>query len=137
LGLGALYWGLFGICHTIIVERFGLAYLSENLGYISFAPLIGGNLFSLMFDAHTPTPDTHLMLLTRILRSLVPRELLSEHQCFDGRECYVGGLGVTMAACVISLGLSVWAGSRDRQEGKESRMGASAKGTRACSTHFL
>ncbi|KIK91177.1 hypothetical protein PAXRUDRAFT_831061 [Paxillus rubicundulus Ve08.2h10] len=120
--LGLAYGSLFGICPTIVIEWFGLAHLSENWGFVSFAPLIGGNLFSLMFgrnlDAHVPTPDPHTLLPTRILRSLVSRELPSEHQCFDGRECYVGSLKVTIVACVISLGLSIWAGSRDRQKGK-------------------
>ncbi|KIJ05559.1 hypothetical protein PAXINDRAFT_93298, partial [Paxillus involutus ATCC 200175] len=124
--LGLAYGSLFGICPTIVIEWFGLAHLSENWGYVSFAPLIGGNLFSLMFgrnlDAHAPTPDTHSMLSTRILRSLLPRDLPSEHQCFDGRECYVGSLKVTLVACVISLGLSVWAGSRDRQKGRGGKM---------------
>ncbi|KAF8839371.1 MFS general substrate transporter [Paxillus ammoniavirescens] len=116
--LGLAYGSLFGLCPTIIIEWFGLAHFSENLGYTFPAPLIGGNLFSLMFgrnlDAHVPT-DTHS---TRILSSLGSRELPSEHQCFDGRECYVGSLKVTMVACVISLGLSVWAGIRDGKKDK-------------------
>ncbi|KIJ21223.1 hypothetical protein PAXINDRAFT_107124 [Paxillus involutus ATCC 200175] len=100
--LGLAYGSLFGLCPTIVIEWFGLAHLSENWGYTSLAPFIGGNFFSLMFgrnlDAHAQLP--------------------SEHQCFDGRECYVDSLKVTMVACVVSLGLSVWAGIRDRQKGK-------------------
>ncbi|KAF8839373.1 MFS general substrate transporter [Paxillus ammoniavirescens] len=100
--LGLAYGSLFCLCPTIVIEWFGLAHLSENWGYTSLAPLIGGNLFSLMFgrnlDAHAQPP--------------------SEHQCFDGRECYVDSLKVTMVACVVSLGLSVWAGIRDGQKGK-------------------
>ncbi|KIK95475.1 hypothetical protein PAXRUDRAFT_378249 [Paxillus rubicundulus Ve08.2h10] len=99
--LGLAYGSLFGICPTIVIEWFGLAHLSENWGYTALAPLIGGNLFSLMFGRNI---DAHA-------------ELPSEHQCFDGRECYVDSLKVTMVACVISLGLSVWAGMRDRQKG--------------------
>ncbi|KAF9236916.1 major facilitator superfamily domain-containing protein [Melanogaster broomeanus] len=113
--LGLAYGSLFGICPTIMIEWFGLAHLSENWGYVSFAPLIGGNLFSLMFgrnlDAHVPSQDTHSVLLARLWAS--SRALASDHQCFDGRECYVGSLKVTMVACVVSLGLSVWAGVRD------------------------
>ncbi|KIJ21221.1 hypothetical protein PAXINDRAFT_165940 [Paxillus involutus ATCC 200175] len=124
--LGLAYGSLFGLCPTIIIEWFGLAHFSENLGFTFPAPLIGGNLFSLMFgrnlDAHASVPaDTRSMLATRILSSLGPRELPSEHQCFDGRECYVGSLKVTMVACVVSLGLSVWAGIRDRRKHKGER----------------
>ncbi|KIK95478.1 hypothetical protein PAXRUDRAFT_826958 [Paxillus rubicundulus Ve08.2h10] len=119
--LGLAYGSLFGLCPTIFIEWFGLAHLSENWGSTFPAPLIGGNLFSLMFgrnlDAHAST-DKHSMLPTRILSTLGPRQLPSEHQCFGGRECYVGSLKVTMVACVVSLGLSVWAGMRDREKVK-------------------
>ncbi|KAF9224559.1 MFS general substrate transporter [Gyrodon lividus] len=122
--LGLAYGSLFGVCPTIVIEWFGLAHLSENWGYASLAPLVGGNLFSLMFgrdfDAHAPSHGirTSSSFSTRVLSSLLPRELPSEHQCFDGRECYVSSLKVTLVACVVSLGLSVWAGIRDRRGGK-------------------
>ena len=100
------------------------AHLSENWGYVSFSPVIGGNLFSLMFgrnlDAHVPAQDLIPSLVTRFWSSitLVPRELPSEHQCFDGKACYLGSLQVTLVACIASLGLSWWAGIRDRQKVK-------------------
>ena len=96
-----------------------LAHFSENWGYASFSPLVLGNLFSLMFgrylDAHAPTQDTRSSLGTRVW-TLASRELPSEHQCFDGKECYLGSLQVTLVACIISLGLSWWAGVRDGQK---------------------
>ncbi|KIJ58855.1 hypothetical protein HYDPIDRAFT_101889 [Hydnomerulius pinastri MD-312] len=105
--LGLAYGSLFGICPTIVIEWFGLAHLSENWGYASLAPLVGGNLFSLMFgrnlDAHAPNQDTRGSLSTR---------------CFDGRGCYVSSLEVTIVACFVALGLSVWAGIRDGRKGK-------------------
>ncbi|KAI9566752.1 major facilitator superfamily domain-containing protein [Boletus coccyginus] len=117
--LGLAYGSLFGSCPTILIEWFGLAHFSENWGYASFSPLVLGNLFSLMFgrylDAHTPTQDMRSSLGTR-LWSLASRELPSEHQCFDGKECYLGSLQVTLVACIISLGLSWWAGIRDGQK---------------------
>ncbi|EIW81731.1 MFS general substrate transporter [Coniophora puteana RWD-64-598 SS2] len=118
--LGLTYGGLFGVMPTIVIEWFGLAHLSENWGYTSLSPLVGGNLFSLMFgrmlDAHddgsapsssTPAPDA--VLHTRA-------GLPSEHQCFDGRACYADSLRITTAACCLALALSIWAGVRDARK---------------------
>ncbi|KAH7881863.1 major facilitator superfamily domain-containing protein [Phlebopus sp. FC_14] len=145
--LGLAYGSLFGICPTIVIEWFGLAHLSENWGYASFAPLVGGNLFSLMFgrnlDAHAPNQDTRSSLPTATTSTpstllsfstthtvsspiISTRELPSDHQCFDGRECYVTSLQVTMVACMFALGLSVWAGIRDgrRESVHKARRGS-------------
>ena len=88
--------------------------------------MLGGNLFSLMFgrylDAHASTQleGVRASLATRVWSSihLASRELPSEHQCFDGKTCYLGSLQVTLVACVASLGLSWWAGIRDGQKVK-------------------
>ncbi|KAF8120704.1 major facilitator superfamily domain-containing protein [Boletus edulis] len=120
--LGLAYGFLFGSCPTIMIEWFGMAHFSENWGYLSFSPVLGGNLFSLMFgrylDAHVPVQDTRSSLGTRVLSiiSLGSRDLPSEHQCFDGKACYLGTLQVTLVACIISLGLSWRAGIRDGQK---------------------
>ncbi|KAH0832921.1 major facilitator superfamily domain-containing protein [Lanmaoa asiatica] len=120
--LGLAYGALFGSCPTLIIEWFGLAHFSENMGYISFSPVVGGNLFSLMFghnlDTHAPVQDTRSSSASRVwsLSNLVSRELPSEHQCFDGKACYLGSLQVTLIACIASLGLSWWAGIRDGQK---------------------
>ncbi|KAG8220377.1 major facilitator superfamily domain-containing protein [Butyriboletus roseoflavus] len=116
--LGLAYGSLFGSYPTIMIEWFGLAHFSENWGYVSFSPVLGGNLFSLMFGRNL---DTHATLGTRVRSfiSLVSRELPSEHQCFDGKACYLGSLQVTLVACIVSLGLSWWAGIRDGQKIKD------------------
>jgi hypothetical protein len=94
------------------------AHFSENMGYVFLSPILGGNIFSIMFgrylDAHAPKQDPRSSSLT----SLVSRELPSEHQCFDGKTCYLGSLQVTLVACIVSLGLSWWAGIRDGQKVK-------------------
>ncbi|KAF8121388.1 major facilitator superfamily domain-containing protein [Boletus edulis] len=121
--LGLAYGFLFGSCPTIMIEWFGMAHFSENWGYLSCSPVLGGNLFSFMFgrylDAHVPVQDTRSSSLgTRVLSiiSLGSRDLPSEHQCFDGKACYLGTLQVTLVACIISLGLSWRAGIRDGQK---------------------
>ncbi|KAG1852357.1 major facilitator superfamily domain-containing protein [Suillus tomentosus] len=118
--LGLAYGGLFGIAPTIIIDWFGLSHLSENWGYVSLSPLVGGNIFSLLFgrnlDSHASDDDTG----THSSLPLVRRGgLPSEHQCFDGRDCYVSSLYVTVTACLIALGLSVWAGMRDQRKTAE------------------
>jgi hypothetical protein len=120
--LGLAYGSLFGIAPTIIIDWFGLSHLSENWGYVSLSPLVGGNLFSLMFgrnlDSHASNDDSE----THSPLSLMRRGgLPSEHQCFDGRNCYVSSLYVTAAACLIALGLSVWAGMRDQRKTVEAK----------------
>ncbi|KIK22462.1 hypothetical protein PISMIDRAFT_102428 [Pisolithus microcarpus 441] len=105
--LGVAYGGLFGALPAIVIDWFGLAHLSENWGYVSLAPLIGGNIFSIMFgrnlDAHTPRGE----------------EENTSHNCLMGRECYVSSLKITLVVCMITLALSTWAAIRDgrRQEG--------------------
>jgi len=119
--LGLAYGSLFGSLPTIMIEWFGLAHLAENLGFVAFSPALGGNLFSLIFgvglDNHASKQESHSSLAPRVLSliGLASRGLPSEHQCFDGKECYVGSLRVTLVACIVSLMLSWWAGIRDGQ----------------------
>ncbi|KAG2072862.1 MFS general substrate transporter [Suillus decipiens] len=105
--LGLAQGSLFGIAPTIVIDWFGLSHLSENWGFVSLSPLVGGNLFSLMFgrnlDSHASNDDTE----THSPLSLTRRGgLPSDHQCFEGRNCYVSSLYVTATACLIALGLS-------------------------------
>ncbi|KAI5117521.1 hypothetical protein M0805_009529 [Coniferiporia weirii] len=120
--LGLAYGGVFGLYPTIVIEWFGLAHFSENWGFVSVSPMIGGNLFSLAFgrnlDAHNP-PDESAPTPTSILSSggslLVRAGLPAGQQCFAGRDCYVSSLYLTICACVLGLGLSLYAAWKDRR----------------------
>ncbi|KAG6330721.1 hypothetical protein ID866_8366, partial [Astraeus odoratus] len=110
--LGLAYGSLWGSLPAIMIEWFGLAHLSENFGYISMSPLVGGNLFSIMFgrdlDAHAsgPDPDTSSGIILRAVvaaAKLARRGLPSEHQCLIGRECYISSVRVTLLACMVAL----------------------------------
>ncbi|KAI6106164.1 major facilitator superfamily domain-containing protein [Pisolithus croceorrhizus] len=107
--LGVAYGGLFGALPTIVIDWFGLAHLSENWGYVTLAPLIGGNVFSIMLgrdlDAHAPREVTDLF------PGIKPVSL--ERQCLMGRECYVTSLRITLMVCMVALALSTWATIRD------------------------
>ncbi|KAI0301892.1 major facilitator superfamily domain-containing protein [Multifurca ochricompacta] len=99
--IGLAYGCWFGLLPTVSIEWFGLAHFSENWGIISVFPVVGGNLFSLAFGHNL---DAHE------LPALQPA---SAHQCMAGRECYVRSLYLNLGACMVALGLSVWAGRRD------------------------
>ncbi|KAI5988454.1 major facilitator superfamily domain-containing protein [Pisolithus marmoratus] len=119
--LGLAYGSLIGILPVITIDWFGLAHLSENLGYVCLALLVGGNVFSIIFgrnlDAHVSREDTNTLLgVTRTTNAAsvaAMRDILSERQCLLGRECYVSSLKVTLVACVAALALSTWAALRD------------------------
>jgi hypothetical protein len=88
-----------------------LAHFSENWGFMSLSPLLGGNIFSITFgrilDSHTPMHNTTIP---------VPSDPLSlSAQCLEGRQCYVSSLYITIVACFVALIISVWVGYRDRR----------------------
>ena len=101
--------------HTLSVGHF-----SENWGYVSLAPLLGGNTFSILFgrdlDAHVPLSTE----LTATNAPIHPRASAPEpgRQCLEGRACYKNTLAVTALACVVSLILSLVAAWRDRRKAK-------------------
>lgn len=144
--LGLAYGGMFGLLPVVTYEWFGLKHYSEvsmswavsttdyscpylsdgvgnqNWGYVSIAPVIAGNIFSLAFgknlDSHASSPTTaesrqsipsHTALL---VRGGLPSELL----CYQGRECYVDSLRMTILACIAAIFLSIYAGWLDRRK---------------------
>ncbi|KZV83279.1 MFS general substrate transporter [Exidia glandulosa HHB12029] len=74
--LGLAYGGLFGLCPVIIIEWFGLGHFSQNWGFTSLSPFVGGNIFSLAFgrnlDAHAPHPEESLNASLSTLSTLSP-----------------------------------------------------------------
>lgn len=124
--LGFAYGSLFGGLPAIAIDWFGLGHLSENLGYLSLAPLVGGNVFSIIFgrnlDAHTPRENTNTTIgVTRAMSTAgraIHRDVLAERRCFTGRDCYVSSLKVTLVACMVALALSTLAARRDKYRQK-------------------
>ena len=100
------------------------AHFSENWGFVSLSPLLGGNIFSIMFgqnlDAHAPSePQESLSLLnTTMTRADTVSSFDSAHQCLLGRECYASSLLMTTAACTVALCLSAYAGWKDHKQTK-------------------
>jgi len=110
--VGFAYGCWYGLLPTISIEWFGLAHFSENWGIVSLFPIVGGNIFSIIFgrnlDAHE-TPAASRSVLSRAPPTTGPRP----HQCLSGRECYVQTLYLNVLACMVALCLAVWAGRRD------------------------
>ncbi|KAG8992142.1 hypothetical protein FRB94_011943 [Tulasnella sp. JGI-2019a] len=121
--LGLAYGGMFGLLPVVTYEWFGLKHFSENWGFISVAPIIAGNIFSLAFgknlDAHAsaPTATRGVGSITRSLSFLNRRGgLPSELLCYQGQVCYADSLRMTSFACTIAIFLSVYAGWLDRRK---------------------
>lgn len=105
--LGFAYGGMFGLFPTISMEWFGLPHFSENWGLLSLSPLIGGNLFSLVFGWNLDA-NSH----AGVAVSPSP----SSSQCTQGVQCYTSSLYMTAGACLLASVLGVWAGWRDRRK---------------------
>ncbi|KAF7331089.1 NmrA domain-containing protein [Mycena venus] len=108
--VGFSYGTIFGLFPTVCIEFFGLSHFSENWGYLSLSPLVGGNLFSIAFgrnlDAHEPGESTAAATVERFVA----------HQCLEGRSCYVATLGLTGTACFAAILLSGLAAWRERRK---------------------
>ncbi|KAF8173853.1 major facilitator superfamily domain-containing protein [Mycena galopus ATCC 62051] len=107
--VGLAYGTIFGIFPTVCIEFFGLSHFSENYGYLSLSPLVGGNLFSIAFgrnlDAHEPGETAAAVTVAAGAR-----------QCLEGRSCYVATLGLTGTACFAAILLSGLAAWRERRK---------------------
>ncbi|KAJ7775723.1 major facilitator superfamily domain-containing protein [Mycena maculata] len=108
--VGLAYGTIFGLFPTVCIEFFGLSHFSENWGFLSLSPMVGGNLFSIAFgrnlDAHEPRESTAAAVAVRA----------AAHQCLEGRSCYVATLGLTGTTCFAAILLSALAAWRERRK---------------------
>ncbi|KAJ7174561.1 major facilitator superfamily domain-containing protein [Mycena filopes] len=122
--VGFAYGTIFGLFPTVCIEFFGLSHFSENWGFLSLSPLVGGNLFSIAFgrnlDAHEPTESTGAVAavaaIPRALALVARGVSITAHQCLEGRTCYVSTLGLTGTACFAAILLSALAAWRERRK---------------------
>ncbi|KIY46796.1 MFS general substrate transporter [Fistulina hepatica ATCC 64428] len=103
--LGLAYGSAFALLPSIVIEWFGMPHFSENWGYISVSPMVGGNVFSLLFGWNL---DRHSSAGTS---GGVPSD--QHGQCLDGRLCYVDALYITAGFCTAGMFLSAFAAWRD------------------------
>lgn len=127
--LGFAYGSTFSLLATMCVEWFGMPHFSENWGFLSMAPMVGGNLFSIIFgrnlDAHEtiPQPSDRSALGSHVIRRA---KLKAPPRCTLGKECYIDSLYLTIGTCFLSILLSLWACWRDKEK---MRKAARAVGT--------
>ncbi|KAJ2914144.1 hypothetical protein MD484_g6264, partial [Candolleomyces efflorescens] len=122
LGLG--YGAVFSLLPTVCLEWFGMPHFSENWGYLSMSPMIAGNLFSLLFGWNFDRNED------KVPEHPAPSAIISaraglpstEIRCSKGPECYIDSIYVTIAATFFTVGLSVWAGIRDRRKVRKALM---------------
>ena len=114
----------YGILPPSLISAGFKGHFSENWGYVSLAPMVGGNLLSLAFgrdfDAHAET-EKATTLMTNIRRAGTGASQL----CLQGRECYISTLRLTVAACSLALLLSIYAGYKDQKRMKFEQPDAS------------
>ncbi|KAI3610638.1 mfs transporter [Moniliophthora roreri] len=124
LGLG--YGTVFSLFAALCVEWFGLAHFSENWGYLSLSPSIGGNIFSVAFGRNLDAHERDAATSKSNSANLGPSAPEKEIQCLAGRTCYVDSLKLTTVACLVAIGLSIWAAYRDKKRVEEELEMASA-----------
>ncbi|KAJ7039436.1 major facilitator superfamily domain-containing protein [Mycena alexandri] len=116
--VGFSYGTIFGLFPTVCIEFFGLSHFSENWGFLSLSPLVGGNLFSIAFgrnlDAHEPGESTAAVAVADAVTRRALR--VTAHQCLEGRSCYVSTLGLTGTACFAAILLSALTAWRERRK---------------------
>lgn len=84
---------------------------------VALSPVIGGNLFSMAFGKHL---DGHTSEESDLPPTTSPDTTIHA-QCMDGVECYLWSLKLTTWACVLALGLAVWAGYEDWKKSTEGK----------------
>lgn len=133
--LGFAYGSLFNVIPILVLEWFGMAHFSQNFGTINLAPILGGNLFNLLFgyiyDTHTigriGLPES-ASLASRsasiLLRSGGTIADDDQHACLLGEACYGAAFKMTTFGCFIALALSLAAGfKRAKDAAKLSSVG--------------
>ncbi|RYO75046.1 hypothetical protein DL766_000858 [Monosporascus sp. MC13-8B] len=91
-GLG--YGLLFGVFPSIVAESFGIHGLSQNWGAMTLSPVASSNIFNLFYGA---VFDAHSVI-----------EADGSRSCAEGLECYRAAYFVTLCACFLGFGVTLW-----------------------------
>jgi len=135
--LGFTYGSLFNVIPMLVLEWFGMAHFSQNFGTINLAPILGGNLFNLVFgyvyDSNTigriGMPESEKLEGVEMLaRSGGAVATDDQHACLLGEACYGAAFKVTTFGCFVALAISLAAGfKRAKDVAKASGSGRSAE----------
>lgn len=91
---GLAYGALFGVYPALVADTFGVSGLSVNWGFMTLAPVLCGNIFSLayggIFDAHSKVLPSGMRV------------------CEDGIDCYKGAYWFTFFSSLVGICCALW-----------------------------
>jgi MFS family permease len=136
--LGFAYGSLFNVIPILVLEWFGMAHFSQNFGTINLAPILGGNLFNLLFgyvyDSNTigriGMPETEKLgdAVAMLARGGGTISNDDQHACLIGEACYGAAFKMTTFGCFVALAISLAAGfKRAKDAAKLSGVGRGAE----------
>lgn len=102
---GGGYGVLFGTYPALVADAFGARGLGINWGMITWAPVVSGNVFNLVYGS---TLDSHSVFEGD------PNGTNGEMVCLDGKECYATAYWVTLASSVVGVIWSLWCIRQER-----------------------
>lgn len=89
---GLMYGTLFGLGPVLVFEWFGIRSFSLNWGFMSLSPVLGGNVYNLLFgvvyDSNVPA-GKHM------------------HRCLKGEDCYRTVFVWTTVGCAVAVLVSL------------------------------
>ncbi|WFD00298.1 hypothetical protein MYAM1_003046 [Malassezia yamatoensis] len=89
---GLMYGMLFGIGPVLVFEWFGINSFSLNWGFMSLSPVLGGNVYNLLFGT---VYDSNVRNGSHV------------HRCLKGEDCYRTVFIWTTVGCTVALLLSI------------------------------
>lgn len=127
--LGFSYGSLFNVIPMLVLEWFGMAHFSQNFGTINLAPILGGNLFNLLFgsiyDQHTigriGMPQRESSGLAQRAGGGIAND--DQHACLLGEECYGTAFKITTFGCFVALLVSLAVGFKRAREASKGAGG--------------
>jgi MFS family permease len=116
--LGFAYGSLFNVIPMLVLEWFGMAHFSQNFGTINLAPILGGNLFNLLFgyvyDSNTigriGMPESERLAVNLLKRAGGAIANDDQHACLLGEACYGTAFKTTTFGCFVALAVSLGVG---------------------------
>lgn len=94
-GLCGLAYGLtFGVLPAVVVDTFGPDGFSVNWGFLTWAPVVSGNVYNLFYGA---VYDSN---------SIVEPD--GNRNCEEGLQCYQRAYYVTLLSSVLGIAVCLW-----------------------------
>ncbi|KAI5357655.1 Putative major facilitator superfamily, MFS transporter superfamily [Septoria linicola] len=96
---GLAYGTLFGVYPALVADAFGATGLGINWGAITWAPVVSGNAFNLVYGS---TLDSHSVFEGDSAGKT------GEMICRDGKECYATAYWITLVSSAVGVVWCLW-----------------------------